>query len=100
MGETPMTTVHTMVGNTLRNRAMMANALCAVAEQEAHAGRLLEATETVRSVRTHLAEVSVLLSGNTSYLPYGTLRETSELLAGLDERIGEIERVLGPQTIH
>lgn len=95
-----MTNVHSMVGTTIRNRAMMANALCAVAEQEAHAGRLLEATETVRSVRALLADVNILLSGDTSYLPYGSLREVAELLAGMDGRIGAIERILGSQTIH
>ena len=69
-------------------------------EQEAYAGRLFEATETVRSVRVLLADVDVLLSGDTSYLPYGTLRETSDLLAGLDDRITAIERCMRPATIH
>lgn len=96
----PVTNVHTMIGNTLRNRAMMANALCAVAEQEVYAGRLIEARETVRAVRALLADVNTLLDGDTSYLPYGTLRDCADLLAGMDGRIATIERGLGSETIH
>lgn len=92
--------IHAMVGNTLRNRALMANALCAVAEEEVHAGRLLGARDTVRSIRMLLADINTLLDGDTSYLPYGTLRECSDLLAGLDERITLVEAAADPQTIH
>lgn len=91
---------HRLVGSTLRNRAMMATALCAVAEQEVHAGRIIEARETVRAVRVLLADVNMLLDGDTSYLPYGTLRECADMLAGLDGRIAAIERGLGSATIH
>lgn len=89
-----------MIGITLRNRAMMANALCAVAEEEAHSGRLLEATETVRSVRTLLAEINILLSADISELRYGPIFDLSDLLTGLDGRIVAIERAMAPQTIH
>jgi len=95
-----MTTTHAMIATTIRNRALMANALCAVAEQETHAGRLLEASETARSVRGLLADINILLSGDTSYLPYGTLWDVSDLLAGLESRIGTIERVMKPQILH
>ena len=93
-------TVHKMVGSTLRNRALMANALCAVAEEEVHAGRVIEAVETVRAIRTLLADINLLLSGDTSYLPHGTLRDCADMLGGLDERITAIERSLKTQRIH
>lgn len=93
-------TVHSMVANTLQSRALMANALCAVAEEQAHAGSLMGATETVRSVRLLLSDIDLLLSGDTSYIPCGTLRETSDLLAGLDDRIRAVERATGSGTIH
>jgi hypothetical protein len=94
-----MTNVHDMLATTIRNRAMMANALCSVAEQEIHAGRVIEAKETVRSIRALLGDIGILLSGDTSYLPYGTLRNVSDLVAGLDGRIGTLEQALGPSTV-
>jgi hypothetical protein len=92
--------IHAMVGTTIRNRAVMANALCAVAEEEMHAGRIPETRETLGAIRMLLADISILMSGDTSYLPYGVLREMAELLAGLDERVRTVEHAIGPQTIH
>jgi len=94
-----METVHTHVEKSLKSRAFVANALCAVAEQEIHAGQSMRAAETVRTVRHVLADINLLLSGDTSYLPYGALRETAELLAGLDERIGSVEAATVTHTI-
>lgn len=93
-------TIHTLVGKSLKGRAAMANALCAVAEEELHAGQSARAVDTMRKVRGVLADIKLLLSGDTSYLPYGALRETSELLAGVDERIKAMEDATQTYTIH
>ena len=92
--------MHSMPANTLRNRALMANALCAVAEEEVHAGRLMGATETIRSIRLLMSDIDILLNGDISHLPYSTLRECKDLLGGLDERIKMIEASLQSGTIH
>ena len=75
--------VHDLVGKSLRSRAFVASALCAVAEEEFLIGEHMRASETVRTVRHVLADINLLLSGDTTYLPYGALRETAELIAGL-----------------
>jgi hypothetical protein len=89
-------TIHALVGKSLRSRAVMANALCALAEEAFHAGQFDRTVETVRSIRSALTDVSILLSGDISYFPHETLRET----AGLEERIASIEAAIQPQTIH
>jgi hypothetical protein len=92
--------VHHLVGKSLKSRAFVATALCAVAEEEFLAGEHIRATETVRSIRGVLADIDVLLDGDTSYLPYGALRETAQLIAGLDDRIKVMEACIQPYTIH
>jgi hypothetical protein len=92
--------VFDLVGKSLKSRAFVATALCAVAEEEFLSGERMRATETVRTIRHVLADIDVLLSGDTSYLPYGALRETAELKAGLDERIRTMEASMHPETIH
>jgi len=91
---------HAMIGNALRSRALMTNALCAVAEEEIYAGRLAGAEETVRSVRRLLADIDLLLSGDTPHLAPGTLSEVSDLLAGLNDRIGTLELRLAASRVN
>jgi hypothetical protein len=93
-------TVHALVGKSLKSRAIVANALCAVAEEEFHAGQLMRAAETVRTIRHVLADINLFLSGDTTYLHHGTLREVAEALAGLDDRIAAMEAAIRMHMIH
>lgn len=86
-----------LLPQSLRNRALIANALCAIAEEEAHAGQVARAIETVRALRGVLGEVSRILGGDTSDLAAGTLEDTAELLGGLGDRIAAVEHAL---TLH
>jgi hypothetical protein len=92
--------VFDLVGKSLKSRAFVATALCAVAEEEFLTGERTRARETIRTIRGVVADINLLLSGDTSYLPYGTLREVGELMTGLDERIDEMEAAIPPETIH
>ena len=91
--------IHTLIGTSLRNRAMVANALCALAEEEIHAGEDQRALDTVRTIRGVLREVGLLLEGDVSYLPSGDLREASGLLVGVESRIGSMEKLMGPHLV-
>ena len=53
-----------------------------------------------KSIRGVIADMNLLLSGDTSHLPYGTLRGVAELMGGLDERIDAMEAAIPPYTIH
>lgn len=86
-------------GNTLRNRAMVATALCAIADEEMQRGDLKRATETVMTIRKMVAEIGAIVDVYTGQLSRESVRETSELLAGLDDRVAAIERAVRPQTI-
>jgi hypothetical protein len=92
--------IHALVAETLTSRAAIANALCTVAEEEFHDGQQMRAAETVRTTRGVLAYINLLLCSDTSYLPYGTLREISEILDGLDERIEAMEPAIRNYSIH
>lgn len=89
-----------LLGRRLRNRAMVANALCALAQEEYHAGQEERATKTIQTARTVLHDIWVILTGEVSAVSGSDLREVSDLLAGLEARIDGIEKAIGPQTIH
>jgi Arc/MetJ-type ribon-helix-helix transcriptional regulator len=93
-------TIRALVGKSLKSRAFVANALRAVAQEEFVAGEHVRVAETVRTLRGVLADINLLLDGDTSYLPYGALRETAELIARLDDRIKTMETVIQNYTIH
>jgi hypothetical protein len=88
-----------LAGKRLTNRAMIAFALCRIAEEELRAGQQVRAWETIRSVRRIAAEIETQVCGDTSALPVGDVREAAELLCGVDERLTGIESLLGPATI-
>jgi len=83
-----------LLTKSLINRALIANALCAIAEEEAHAGDVTRAVETVKALRGVLGEVSLILSGDTSDLRSGSLQDAAELLDGLGSRIAAVEKAL------
>jgi hypothetical protein len=85
-----------LLGKSLRNRAMIANALCSMAEEEYHAGQEERAAETVQTIRHVLRDIWVILGGDVSAVPSNDLREASELLGDLDGRVTAIERAMGP----
>lgn len=88
-----------LLARSLRSRALIANSLCAIAEEEAHAGHAMRAIETVRALRGVLEEVSLILTGDTSSFPFGSLQDVAELLDGLGARITAVERALGAQPM-
>jgi hypothetical protein len=98
----PMTfdDVRTLAGKRLTSRAMIAFALCQIAEEELHAGQQMRAWETISSVRRITADIERQISGDASALPLGDLREAAELLCGVDERLEAIEAFFAPGTIH
>jgi hypothetical protein len=77
----------------------MAHALCALAEEEYDAGHPARAKQTIQTMRTILGDIDIFLSSDTSFLPYGALRETSELLAGLDDRLAMVEALTCSETV-
>jgi hypothetical protein len=91
--------VFTLVGKSIRSRALMAHALCALAEEEYQTGQPARAKQTIQTMRTVLLDIDTVLSGDTSYLPHGILRDTSELLAGLDDRLAMIEALTSSGAI-
>ncbi len=91
--------VHTLVGKSLRSRAAVVAALCVAAEDEFESGQLLRAVETVRSMRKVLADITVLLDGDTSQIPVSDLRTATEALAGIEARVQKIEAAVSPPRI-
>lgn len=83
-----------LLAKSLLNRAVIANALCAIAEEQAHSGNAIRAVETVRALRGVLDEVSLVLTGDTSNLPFGTLQDVADLINGLGARITAVEKAL------
>jgi hypothetical protein len=92
--------VRALVGNPLRSRAMIAYALCVIAEEQIHARQQVRASETIRSVREIIAGISKQIDEDTSRIPLGDVREAQELLCGVDERIVAIEALVIPCTVH
>jgi hypothetical protein len=88
MADTPL---HNLMGRSVKNRALLANALCAIAEEEAHDAHISRACETVRALRGVLGEISLLLQSD---LPPASLEDTADLLHGLGPRIDGIENLL------
>jgi len=91
--------VRTLAGKRLTTRALIAFALCEIAEEELRAGQEERAWETIRSVRKITADIEAQVCGDASALPLGDLREAAELLCGVDERLTAIESLLGPRTL-
>jgi len=83
-----------LLAKSLRSRALIANALCAIAEEQAHSGNAMRSVETVRALRGVLDEVSLILAGDASNLPFGTLQDVADLIDGLGARITAVERAL------
>jgi hypothetical protein len=93
--------VNILLGKSLRNRALVANALCAIAEEEAHAGDVWRAVETIRAIRGVMGEVSLILQGDVEGIPRDAIRDTCDLLSGLDGKIEALEKALTvPHPIH
>jgi hypothetical protein len=89
-----------LLGKSLRNRALVANALCTIAEEEAHGGDMRRAVETIRAIRGVLGEVTLILEGDTSGISSDVLEDTADLLSGLDGRIASIEHAMvAPRAI-
>lgn len=88
--------MNALLGKSLRSRALMANALCVVAEEEAQSGYVMRAAQTARSVRDVLRDIEMILSGDTEGLPVNALEDAAQLLGGLDGRIRAVEALLGP----
>ncbi len=87
-------TVDKLLAKSLRSRALIANALCAIAEEQAHSGNTMRAVETVKALRGVLGEISLILTGDTTTLPAGTLQDVADLLDGLGNRITTVEAAL------
>lgn len=88
-----------LAGKRLTTRAMIALALCRVAEEEMHTGRQERVPETIRSVRKIAASIEIQVCGDASALPLGDLREAAELLDSVEERLADIESLLGCGTL-
>jgi hypothetical protein len=78
---------------------MVATALCAVAEEELHRGDGQRAVDTIRTIRGVLREINLLLDGDASHIPTGDLRDASGMLAGVENRIAAMEKLVGPQSV-
>ncbi len=91
--------VQALIGKSLRSRAQLVTALCAIAEDEFRSGDRLRAGATVSTIRKVLADITTLLDGDTSQIPLTDLRMTTEALAGLEARLQEIETVAGALPI-
>lgn len=72
---------------------MVSFALCAVAESQVHAGELHNAVGTVKSIRSLMNEVSLLLSEPVHLSP-SAIHEAAELLAELESRTQAIESAM------
>jgi hypothetical protein len=92
--------VRNLVGKPLRSRAMIAYALCVIAEEEMRAGRQMKALETISLIRRIVADISVQLDSDTSARPISDVRGAQELMSGVDERLNAIEALLGPRIVH
>ncbi|HTV14657.1 MAG TPA: hypothetical protein VME68_08075 [Acidobacteriaceae bacterium] len=92
------TDARALTGKRVTTRAMIARALCEIAEEEMQAGQQERAWETIRSVRTIAADIEIQVCGDVSALPLGDLREATELLLCVDERLADIESLLRPGT--
>jgi hypothetical protein len=92
--------VRALVQRPLRSRAMIAYALCLIAEEEIHAGRPIKACETINSVRRIVEDIWMQLGGDTSRMPIGDAREAEEVLCDVDQRLRAIEALFGSPTIH
>ena len=88
-----------LLGKSLRSRALMANALCVVAEEEAESGYAVRAAQTAESVRRVLRDIEMILNGDTDELPIDALEDAAQLLAGLDGRIRAVETRLRPALV-
>lgn len=82
--------IQALASQSLRSRIMVSYALCAVAESEIHNGEIQRAEETVKRVRSLLAEALLLVSG-TSVSSVSVIREAAEMLAELEDRLSKIE---------
>jgi hypothetical protein len=92
--------IRSLIGKPLRSRAMVAYALCAIAEEELRAGTPARALETIKAVREITAGMSMQLSGDTSAMSVAEIREAKELLTGVDARLEAIAALVSPHTIH
>jgi hypothetical protein len=92
------TDVQALVSRSLRNRVMVAYALCAMAEAEAHDGHLNRALQTVVAVRQLMAEIRILI-GEPNTMSSSAVREAADLFAELETRIDAIEAAMGPRIL-
>jgi hypothetical protein len=88
--------LHMTAAQSLKSRAHMADSLCALAEAQIEAGRLVLALGTLREMRSVVAAINTLVDGDTSYLSHGTLEEIRALLARINERAVAMDARLGP----
>lgn len=87
--------VQVLISQSLRSRFMATFALCAIAEDDVHTGRLERTIHTVKAIRRMLSDINVLVCG-PDRLYAGTLHEAAEMLAELENRTQAIEQAIGP----
>lgn len=80
-------------GEALRTRAMVANAVCAMAESEVHSGMLDRAITNLRKIHTIVEEINVYISAPNE-VSSEAAREIGELVSDLQARIGAIDTLI------
>jgi hypothetical protein len=86
-------TEQSLRGEAIRVRVMVAHALCAIADSEAHARETRRAMETVRAVRVIIKEIEVAVT-EPHLISASATRELTEFGRELDDRIGKIEMAI------
>ena len=88
--------VQAIINQSLRSRIMATYALCAVAEDEIHAGKSDRTLQTVKALRRMLSDINVLVCGPTDRLSLSVIHEAADMLAELENRTQAIEQAIGP----
>jgi hypothetical protein len=79
---------------SVKNRIMTGYALCALAESHLHEGERERASNTVAAIRKRMADVTLLLGGG-NLMGAIAIREATELLADLEDRVAKVEAAIG-----
>ncbi|HEY1499233.1 MAG TPA: hypothetical protein VGF88_06630 [Acidobacteriaceae bacterium] len=80
-------------GEALRARAMIANAVCAIAASEVHGGMLDRAIANLRVIYTIVEEINAHITAPNE-LTVSAARELGELIDDLQGRIAAIEKLI------
>jgi hypothetical protein len=80
-------------GEAIRTRVMIAHALCAIAESEAHACELTMALKTVRAIRGIVQELGVTID-EPQRVSASVVRELAEFSRELEQRVINIEAAI------